>query len=303
MTAKNYSVVGLGEVLWDILPSGKQLGGAPTNFAYITNLLGDSGIVASRVGDDDLGREARAALEKLKLRTTCLQRDADHPTGTVKVQLDSTGQPKFQISDNVAWDFLAMTPEWNVLAQNADAICFGSLAQRSPVSQHTIRDFIAATRPDATRIFDVNLREAFFSEDVIAQSVQRADIVKLNDDELPRVMALLSMKHETEESSATALLRVFNLKLVCVTRGAKGSLLVSAADSHKHPGCSVKAADTIGAGDAFTAGLVHHYLRGASLAHMNEAANRVGSWVASQVGGTPMPGAAQMREVFAAGRE
>ena len=300
MTAKNHVVVGLGEVLWDLLPGGKQLGGAPTNFAYITNLLGDNGVVASRVGADDLGREARQALEILGLRTANLQLDSAHPTGTVKVQLDAAGQPKFEISENVAWDFLAWTPEWNALASEADAICFGSLAQRSPVSHKTIREFVNAARPNATRIFDVNLRQAFFSGEVLVESLKRADIMKLNDDELPRVMALLGIAHHNEESSAGSLLGTFSLKLGCVTRGANGSLLVNESGSHRHSGYPIKVADTIGAGDAFTAALVHQYLRGASLAAMNDAANRVGSWVASQIGGTPAPNAAQLRDVFAA---
>jgi fructokinase len=300
MTAKNHVVVGLGEVLWDLLPGGKQLGGAPTNFAYITNLLGDNGVVASRVGADDLGREARQALEILGLRTANLQLDSAHPTGTVKVQLDAAGQPKFEISENVAWDFLAWAPEWNALANEADAVCFGSLAQRSPVSHKTIREFVNAARPNATRIFDVNLRQAFFSAEVLVESLKRADIMKLNDDELPRVMALLGIAHHNEESSAESLLRTFSLKLVCVTRGANGSLLVNNSGRHHHPGYPIKVADTIGAGDAFTAALVHQYLRGASLSAMNDAANRVGSWVASQIGGTPAPNAAQLRDVFAA---
>jgi fructokinase len=299
MPDKNYVVVGLGEVLWDILPGGKQLGGAPTNFAYITNLLGDKGIVASRVGDDGLGKEAREALEKLGLRTANLQLDPEHPTGSVKVQVDAAGQPKFEISENVAWDFLASTPEWNALAREADAVCFGSLAQRSAVSRQTIREFVKSTRAGATRIFDVNLRQAFFSADVLIESVKCADIVKLNDDELPHVMSLFGKEHRDEESSAKSLLKEFGLQLVCVTRGAKGSLLVSEAGSHHHSGYAIKVADTVGAGDAFTAGLVHQYLRAAPLASMNDTANRVGSWVASQVGGTPAPNAAQLREIFA----
>ncbi len=300
MAEKNHVVVGLGEVLWDLLPAGKQLGGAPTNFAYITNLLGDRGMVASRVGNDDFGREARLALEKLRLPTANLQLDPVHSTGTVKVQLDAAGQPKFEISESVAWDFLAWTSEWNALAREADAVCFGSLAQRSLASRKTIREFVKATRASATRIFDVNLRQAFFSAEVLAESANSADIVKLNDDELPRVMALLGLPHQDEESSAENLIRAFGLKLVCVTRGAKGSLLVSEAGSHRHPGYQIKVADTIGAGDAFTAALVHEYLRGATMAAMNDAANRVGSWVGSQIGGTPEPNAAQLREIFAA---
>ncbi len=299
MSPKSHVVVGLGEILWDMLPGGKQLGGAPTNFAHITTLLGDTGVVASRVGDDDLGREARHTLEKLHLRTANLQLDSQHPTGTVKVQLDAAGQPKFEISEPVAWDFLVWTPDWQKLASEADAMCFGSLAQRSPESRRTIRQFVKAARSNATRIFDVNLRQAFFSAEVIAESMKLGDIVKLNDEELPRVMSLLGMDHRDEESSAASLLQKYRLKLVCVTRGAKGSYLTSEAGSHRHSGYPAKVADTIGAGDAFTAGLVHQYLRGASLAAMNDTANRIGSWVASQLGGTPTPNSAELRHILA----
>ncbi len=300
MTAKRYVVVGLGEVLWDLLPSGEQLGGAPANFAYITTLLGDEGIVASRVGDDALGRKARQALAKLGLATSNLQLDSRRATGTVRVQLDSAGQPKFEIAESVAWDCLLWTREWRKLAAKADAICFGTLAQRSPESHRTIRGFLKAARPGATRIFDVNLRQSYFSAEVLAESIKLAEIVKLNHDELPRVMNLLGMQHRDEESSAANLLQSHSIKLVCVTRGGNGSLIATSSGIHRHSGYRVKVVDTVGAGDAFTAGLVHQYLRGASLAAMNDAANRIGSWVASQAGGTPAPNPAQLRDVFAA---
>ncbi|MFZ0736840.1 MAG: carbohydrate kinase [Candidatus Acidiferrales bacterium] len=299
MSAKTYTVVGLGEVLWDLLPGGKQLGGAPANFAYITNLLGDAGIVASRLGRDDLGREAAQRIEQLGLLTSHLQTDFEHPTGTVKIEVDPEGQPKFEITESVAWDFLEWAPGWKTLAARADAVCFGSLAQRSERSRGTIREFLRAMRPGTTRIFDVNLRQSFYSAEVLAESMKMADIVKLNDDELPRVMDLLRLHRKKEEDLLRSLRETLGFKLVCLTRGAKGSVLVSADASHSHPGYPVKVADTVGAGDAFTAGLVHHYLRGESLAAMNDAANRMGSWVASQVGGTPKPDAAQLRKISA----
>src|SRR6476660_9502999 len=160
------TVVGLGELLWDLLPEGKQLGGAPANFAYITSLLGDNGIVASRIGNDDLGAEAVRKLDELRLPTTYVQRDAHHPTGVVKVEVDAAGQPRFQIAQPVAWDFMEWTSGWQQLAQQADAVCFGSLAQRTPTSHATIREFVQATRKDAVKVFDVNLRQAFFSADI-----------------------------------------------------------------------------------------------------------------------------------------
>lgn len=292
-------VVGLGEVLWDLFPEGKQLGGAPANFAYITNLLGDRGIIASRVGDDALGDEIQQKLGTLGLESSYLQSDSARPTGTVRVRVDQDGQARFEITDMVAWDFLEWTPAWESLAQQADAICFGSLAQRSPASRETIHKFLGAARPGTARIFDVNLRQAFYSAKVLSESLKFADIAKLNAEELPRVVELLGIPHHGEQPSAERLRFAYGLKLVCVTRGAQGSLLVSESERHEHPGFRVQVADTVGAGDAFTAALVHHFLRGAGLAAMNEAANRIGAWVASCVGATPSSDDVQLRRILA----
>ncbi len=292
-------VVGLGEVLWDLFPEGKQLGGAPANFAYITNLLGDRGIIASRVGHDALGDEIQQRLGTLGLESSYLQLDSARPTGTVRVRVDQDGQARFEITDMVAWDFLEWTPAWESLAQQADAICFGSLAQRSPASRETIHKFLGAARPGTARIFDVNLRQAFYSAKVLSESLKFADIAKLNAEELPRVVELLGIPHHGEQPSAERLRFAYGLKLVCVTRGARGSFLVSEFERHEHPGFRVQVADTVGAGDAFTAALVHHFLRGAGLAAMNEAANRVGAWVASCVGATPSSDDVQLRRILA----
>jgi fructokinase len=285
-------VVGLGELLWDLLPRGKQLGGAPANFAYITSLFGGQGIPVSCVGQDDLGTEALRRLTQLGLPTSFVQIDARRPTGTVKIERHA-GQPCYGISESVAWDFLEWTPTWEKLAHQADAVCFGSLAQRSPQSRETIRAFLHATSPRAVHIFDVNLRGDFYSRELLAESMRLADIVKLNDEELPRIMQLGGLVHSGgyggEKSSAEKLLSLHDLELVCVTRGNRGSLLVSKSGSSEHAGFRVKVVDTIGAGDAFTAGLAHEYLHGASLDGMNEVANLVGAWVASQAGATPTP--------------
>lgn len=297
---KRHIVVGLGELLWDLLPSGKQLGGAPANFAYITSLLGDEGIPASRLGQDALGEEAILRLRELGLPTAFIQEDAEHPTGTVQVEVNSAGQPRFEISESVAWDFLDWTPQWQRLAQQADAVCFGSLAQRSDPSRATIRKFVLAVQQrNAVRVFDVNLRQRFFTAEIVAESMRLATLVKLNHEELPRIMRLFELKHRREEDSARSLLTLHGLKLVCVTRGNAGSLLLSASECSEHPGFRVKIADTVGAGDAFTAALVHGYLRGTSLAQINENANRVGAWVASQSGATPVPKAGGMAQTLA----
>ena len=290
------TVVGLGEVLWDILPEATHLGGAPANFAYITNLIGDRGVVASRVGADARGQEARCRMEALGLPSTFLQTDTDrdHPTGTAQARVDGRGQASFVIAQPAAWDFMEWTPEWQDLAREADAVCFGSLAQRSPQSRETIRNFLRATSRDALRVFDVNLRGDFYSRELLADSMSLADIVKLNDEELPRIMELGGLFHSNlhsggEKASAEKLLGLYDLELVCITRGNRGSLLVSKSGSSEHAGFRVQVADTIGAGDAFTAGLTHEYLHGASLDGMSEVANRVGAWVASQAGATPTP--------------
>ncbi len=195
----------------------------------------------------------------------------------------------------MAWDFLEWTPDWQKLAAQADAICFGSLAQRAATSRATIRKFLGATQKGAVRVFDVNLRQAFFSQEVLVESMKVADIVKLNHEELPRIMQVFGLEHRDEIASADSLMELHHLKLICVTRGCRGSLLISQQGLNEHPGYRIRVADAIGAGDAFTAGLVHEYLRGSSLPEMNETANRVGAWVASRVGAMPSPGEGGIR--------
>jgi len=302
-------VVGLGELLWDLFPAGKQLGGAPANFAYITAMLGDTGIVASRVGDDRLGQEALWHLKSSGLDVNRIQRDLAHPTGTVKVTVDVKGQPEYQITENVAWDFLEFSEDWISLARSTHAVCFGSLAQRNSASRATIRAFLTALPSFAIGIFDVNLRQSYFSPEIIRDSLRHAKILKLNHEEFPRFLDLLQCplrnsalpvsapSDHSDIAVARWLCREFNLQIVCVTRGPNGSLLVTPTSMNEHPGFSVKIADTVGAGDAFTAALVHHALRGSSLPAMNAAANRMGAWVASQEGATPPADPAILAEV------
>lgn len=283
------NVIGLGEVLWDLLPRGASLGGAPANFAYITTLMGDQGIVASRVGQDSQGVEALRRLEEMGVNIDHVQTDSEHQTGTVNVEIDGQGQARYDIRHPVAWDFLQWTPDWRQLAADADAVCFGSLAQRSEISRATIRQFVKTASADAVKVFDVNLRQAYYAAETLTDSMKLADIVKLNDEELPKIMSLCRLPHKDERSSALRLLETFRLKLVCITRGGRGSLLVSQDKVNQHPGFRVCVADTVGSGDAFTAGLLHEYLHGASLELMNEVANLVGAWVASEVGAMPTP--------------
>jgi fructokinase len=288
-------IVGLGELLWDLLPEGKQLGGAPANFTVMAARLGSRAVIASRLGDDALGREARAYLSGMPADIALIQTDPEHETGSVAVTL-SHGQAEYVIHQPVAWDFLALTPEWRALAARADAVCFGSLAQRGAVSRETIHGFLAATRKQCVRVFDVNLRKPHYSSEVLKGSLELATILKLNDLEMPLVLGLLGLPSAGTSSGTDAatllagarkLLEAFPMEMVCITMGEHGSLLVTRRESHRHPGVPTRLADTVGAGDAFTAALTHYYLQGAPLAVLNEAGNRWGAWVASQHGAMP----------------
>jgi len=280
-------MIGLGEVLWDLLPSGKALGGAPANFAYMATVLGDQGVVASRVGDDELGKEACRAMQELGLSTTYLQHDDRHETGTATVSIDTAGEPNFTIKKFVAWDFLEWTTQWEELSARADVVCFGSLAQRSSESAVTIESFLKNAPKKTLRICDVNLRESFYDQNVLRRSFKYADIVKLNDQELLQISYLLKLGTGNQEMLAQRMLHLCDLRLVCITCGSRGSLLVTQDEAVVHKGFRVTVADAVGAGDAFTACLAHHYLRGHSLQEMSESANRFASWVATQKGAMP----------------
>jgi fructokinase len=287
MNPDEYTIVGIGELLWDLLPEGKKLGGAPANFAYMSSMLGDRSIIASRIGDDELGREAAERLSQIGLMNRYVQVDEKHATGTVRVDVDETGQPDFIITEEAAWDYIQFTHGWQEMARRADAICYGSLAQRSPASREAILSFLRASRSEALRVYDVNLRPPFYSASVLHESLKLSRIVKLNDQELPVVMGLLGLSGNGDVESGRTLLRAYGLEMVCMTRGARGSILVSGAEVVEHPGLRVDVADTVGAGDAFTAALTHHYLRGAPLERISKAANLLGAWVASQTGAMP----------------
>jgi fructokinase len=204
------------------------------------------------------------------------------------VLVDSNGQPTFTITESVAWDNLQWTPEWERLSAGADVICFGSLAQRGPVSTETIDRFLRNSRADALRVFDVNLRQSYYGPEVLKSSLERANILKLSDQELSIVASMLQLKEVGEEMLARTLIQEWELKLVCVTRGSRGSLLVSRQECVTHPGFAVRVVDAVGAGDAFTACLAHHFVRGHSLSEISVYANRFASWVATQTGATPV---------------
>jgi fructokinase len=298
-------ILGIGELLWDVLPEGMRLGGAPANFAVMAGRLGDRAAILSRIGRDDLGRQAIDWLDPMPVETGFIEVDAAHETGRVTVSF-SGGEPHYTIHEPAAWDFLELSDEWLQLAERASAICFGSLAQRSPRSRQTIQALAAAARATSIRVFDVNLRAPFYSAEVIEESLELATVVKMNEEEAPRVLEQLDIElpgFEIEDAlkdrepqtrldllraAADRLLAEFpTLHMVAITRGSRGSLLVTRDEWNEHPGFPVNLADGIGAGDAFTAAVTHYMLRGASMAMLNEAGNRWGAWMASQSGAMP----------------
>jgi fructokinase len=286
-----FKVVGVGEILWDLLQTGPKLGGAPANFAYHAHALGAETHLITRIGNDHRGREIIRRFEEMSLLATTVQVDDSAPTGIAKVELSGDGLAHFTIQKNVAWDHIAATPEALAVASTADAICFGSLAQRSETSRHAIQQLVAATPANALRVFDINLRQQFYSRDVIEDSLKLANILKLNDDELPTLAAMFNVVGSTEHK-IEQLTQMFSLQIIALTRGAKGSLLFEAAASGRgrwsdHPSRSVQVVDTVGAGDSFTAALVLGLLRKMDLDEINAIANEVARYVCSQPGATP----------------
>jgi fructokinase len=291
----DFSIVGLGEVLWDLLLTGPQLGGAPANFAYHAHALGANAKVITRVGNDDYGHEIIRRFRGMSLPDATVQSDATAPTGTVKVELSGNGIAHFTIQENVAWDCIAATPEAIEVVRAADAICYGSLAQRCAPSRVAIQTLVAAARADSLRVFDINLRQKFYSRSVIEKSLQLSNVLKLNDDELPILVEMFGLTGSTEHC-IQRLAEEFSLSLIALTRGPKGSLLYRRDHKNKNneehwSDClsrPVKVVDTVGAGDSFTAALVLGLLRKMDLDEINEIANEVARYVCSQPGATPV---------------
>jgi len=278
-------VVGIGEMLWDVFSEGKKLGGAPLNFNHHCGQLGAPAHPVSAVGADVEGAEIRQILVSKNLPDAHVQTDTAHPTGRVNVTLQD-GKPTYEILAQVAWDYIRFDQNLRDLASCADAVCFGSLAQRSPVSRATIQAFLETMRPQTLRIFDVNLRQNFYSKEVLETSLRHANILKLSDEELPTLARFHDLSGQVLEQ-LQALRRMFDLRLVAYTRGSEGSLLVSANHTSDHPGFPTEVIDTVGAGDSFTATLCMGLLQNLPLAEINRRACQVASFVCSQSGATP----------------
>jgi fructokinase len=292
----SFKILGIGEVLWDLLPQGKQLGGAPANFVYHARAMGADATLISRVGDDALGRELIERLFALGVPTCEVALDAAHPTGTVTVDLGPQGEPRYVIQEDVAWDYLA--PDSLDTAAQADAIAFGTLAQRNSVSREAIHSVLGAARPDALRVLDLNLRGGFFSAKVIRASLELANVLKLNDAELPALAKLLELPRGEPRQQIEELANRHKLRLIARTRGAEGSVLYREGDWSERMPEAIEVSDTIGAGDAFTAAATVGMLLGWALPRIHAAAESVAAFVCSQPGATPA-WPADLRELFA----
>ncbi len=279
-------ITGIGEVLWDLLPSGPQLGGAPANFAYHSHALGARAALVSRVGADHYGRQCLERFRMMGLPEETIQTDADAPTGTVTVGLTEDGLPQYTIAEDVAWDRLAVTTPALEAVRGADAVCFGSLAQRNPISRAAIQQLVAAAPTEAWRVFDINLRQNFYSRAVIADSLALANVLKVNEHELMRLAELFDLRGG-ERVQISQLAQSYHLRVVACTRGERGSLLYAEGRWSEHPGVPAKVVDTVGAGDAFTAAMILGLLANWNLDEVNRRANEVAAHVASRAGATP----------------
>jgi fructokinase len=282
----SFKIVGIGEVLWDLLPDGRQLGGAPANFTYHATALGADTKLVSRVGSDALGRETLERLGQLGVSTECVEIDEERPTGSVGVTVGVGGQPQYEIHENVAWDAIRGEAAARQAVAAADAVCFGSLAQRCAVSRASIQALVSAAPASALRIFDINLRQHYHSREIIEQSLSLANVLKVNDAELPRLVEWLGITGDVRAQIQQLVAR-FGLRAVVLTRGGDGSLLYADSQWSDRPGAPTTIVDTIGAGDSFTAAMTLGLLKGWDLDRINDHANRLAAFVCSQAGAMP----------------
>lgn len=280
-------VVGLGEVLWDLLPQGRQIGGAPANFAYHVRHYGLPVRVVSAVGDDQLGREIQQLFSQRQIPAVIPA--VQYPTGTVQVTLDASGIPAYDICTGVAWDHIPFTPTLQCLAPQTRAVCFGSLAQRSEESRTTIARFLDAMpeAPGILKVFDVNLRQHFYSAELLVASFRRANVLKINDEELDVIRCLLGYVESSSRDLANRLLTDYPLNMVILTCGEKGSYIFTSDTVSYQPAPQIQVADTVGAGDAFTAAFVASYLQQGSLTEAHCQAAKLSAWVCTQTGAMP----------------
>ena len=282
------TVVGMGEALWDMLPEGKKIGGAPANFAYHVSQFGLDSYVVSAVGEDELGTEILANFREKKLG--CMIERVPYPTGTVQVQLDSNGVPCYDIREGVAWDNIPFTPALESLARQTCAVCFGSLAQRSVVSCETINRFldVMPDGPGRYKIFDINLRQGFYTKEILCNSMRKCNILKINDEELVTVSRMFGYPGIDLQDKCWILLAKYNLKMLILTCGVNGSYVFTPGEVSFVETPKVEVADTVGAGDSFTAAFVASILKGLPIPDAHKIAVETSAFVCTQNGAMPV---------------
>lgn len=278
-------VVGLGEVLWDMLPEGRKIGGAPVNFAYHAGQFGIDTMAVSAIGNDKLGEDTIAEMNGKHLNH--IFPSVPYPTGSVQVSLDEKGVPAYDIKENVAWDNIPFTNEIESVAHSCRAVCFGSLAQRNAVSRNTIRKFIESTPDGCIRIFDINLRQNFYTSNVIHDSLELCNILKINDEEIMLVSRMFNYDSSNIENVCRTIMEDFSLEMVILTCGTKGSYIFTKDDVSFMPTPKVNVADTVGAGDSFTGSFCAAILRGLPVAEAHKKAVEVSAYVCTQNGAMP----------------
>lgn len=283
----NDLVVGMGEALWDVLPEGKKIGGAPANFAYHVSQFGLPSCVVSAVGDDDLGREIIENFTAKGLKQ--LIADVPYPTGTVQVEIDQSGVPQYEIKENVAWDNIPYTERLESLAERTTAVCFGSLAQRNVVSRNTINCFldVVSRNEENLIVFDVNLRQGFYNKEILCNSMKRCNILKINDEELVTVSRMFGYPGIDLQDKCWILLGKYNLKMLILTCGINGSYVFTPGNVSFQPTPKVEVADTVGAGDSFTAAFISSVLKGKSVLEAHSLAVRTSAFVCTEKGAMP----------------
>ena len=284
----NNVVVGRGEALWDVLPEGKKIGGAPANFAYHVSQFGLTSCVVSAVGADALGKEIQKNLTSKGLNH--LIAEVPYPTGTVQVEIDQAGVPQYEIKENVAWDNIPYTSQLESLAKRTQAVCFGSLAQRNVVSRETINRFLDAMpqTEDSLVVFDVNLRQGFYNKEILCNSMKRCNILKINDEELVTVSRMFGYPGIDLQDKCWILLGKYNLKMLILTCGINGSYVFTPGNVSFQPTPKVEVADTVGAGDSFTAAFIASVLKGKSVAEAHSIAVRTSAFVCTKDGAMPV---------------
>ena len=281
-------VIGMGEALWDVLPEGKKIGGAPANFAYHVSQFGLSSCVVSAIGDDALGHEIVENFISKGL--TNYISTVPYPTGTVQVEIDQAGVPQYDIKENVAWDNIPFTPQLESLAKQAGAICFGSLAQRNVVSRNTINSFLDAipAKNDPFIVFDVNLRQGFYNKEILCNSMKRCNILKINDEELVTISRMFGYPGIDLQDKCWILLGKYNLKMLILTCGINGSYVFTPGNVSFQPTPKVEVADTVGAGDSFTAAFLASIMKGKTVAEAHSCAVRTSAYVCTKKGAMPI---------------